>query len=541
MICWVAMRFDDLLSRADFETLQYLVGRPALQLVTLLDVSLATPSKLRELVIGLRSRPGLLLSPDARARLIELLRPTEASALAQVLRVPTNGDPYSALKTAKIRNGSDKEKLLFDYFELTRPVEENNPTPPSASTTDVVYALFPHQREAARKVQHDLISGLRRVVLHMPTGSGKTRTAMHIIANHLREREPGLVVWLAYSEELCEQAAEEFQRAWHYLGDRDVKVFRLWGEHSIALDDAVDGIIIAGLSKVYSAAKRSIHYISTLGNKTSLVVIDEAHSAVAQTYKLVLDALVVHHPTTGLLGLTATPGRTWADIEADEELARFFGRKKVTLQIPGYQNPVDYLVAERYLARVDYKPLLYDGGFELSEADVARIRSSIEIPEGILKRLADDDMRNLRIIVEIEELAKSHRRIIVFATTVEHAGILASVLQARGLHAKSVTGVTNSFERARAIEEFKDQSQDVKILCNFGVLTTGFDAPRTSAALIARPTKSLVLYSQMVGRAIRGVRAGGNETAQIVTVVDQNLPGFGSVSDAFKNWDDIWE
>ena len=72
-------------------------------------------------------------------------------------------------------------------------------------------------------------------------------------------------------------------------------------------------------------------------------------------------------------------------------------------------------------------------------------------------------------------------------------------------------------------------------------MTTGFDAPRTSAVLVARPTKSLVLYSQMVGRAIRGVKAGGNEKAEVVTVVDYQLPGFGSVADAFKNWEDVWE
>jgi superfamily II DNA or RNA helicase len=78
------------------------------------------------------------------------------------------------------------------------------------------------------------------------------------------------------------------------------------------------------------------------------------------------------------------------------------------------------------------------------------------------------------------------------------------------------------------------------VLCNYGVLTTGFDAPKTSAAVIARPTSSLVLYSQMVGRAIRGPRAGGNEYAEIVTIVDTKLPGFGSVADAFKNWEDVW-
>ena len=79
------------------------------------------------------------------------------------------------------------------------------------------------------------------------------------------------------------------------------------------------------------------------------------------------------------------------------------------------------------------------------------------------------------------------------------------------------------------------------VVVNYGVLTTGFDAPATSAAVIARPTRSLVLYSQMVGRATRGTRAGGNDEAEIVTVVDPHLPGFGSVADAFKNWEDVWD
>ncbi|MEH0409495.1 hypothetical protein [Streptomyces scabiei] len=79
------------------------------------------------------------------------------------------------------------------------------------------------------------------------------------------------------------------------------------------------------------------------------------------------------------------------------------------------------------------------------------------------------------------------------------------------------------------------------VLCNFGVLTTGFDAPAASAAVIARPTKSLVLYSQMVGRVIRGPKAGGTDTCEIVTVVNPELPGFGDVAEAFTNWEDVWE
>ena len=73
-------------------------------------------------------------------------------------------------------------------------------------------------------------------------------------------------------------------------------------------------------------------------------------------------------------------------------------------------------------------------------------------------------------------------------------------------------------------------------MCNYGVLTTGFDAPRTSAAVIGRPTLSLVLYSQMIGRALRGPKAGGNKYAEIVTAVDPEFPGFGKVEKAFRNW-----
>ncbi len=67
----------------------------------------------------------------------------------------------------------------------------------------------------------------------------------------------------------------------------------------------------------------------------------------------------------------------------------------------------------------------------------------------------------------------------------------------------------------------------------------GFDAPRTNVAMIARPTRSVVLYSQMVGRAARGPRAGGNERCRVITVVDR-IPGFRSIAEAFTFWEDIW-
>ncbi len=534
------MNFKTLLAKADRDTLQELLGSGTVLLLQLLDPSLTTSDRLREILLNLHSPESLLLSKESRDRLFEFLSPKEAEILAIILSAPEDEDDYRALEQVKIRRGSENERTLFDFFELIVPAKEEVKEVASSKQIAPQYALFAHQRQAAKQVKQYLKQEPLRVLLHMPTGAGKTRTAMNIIADHLRSHEPTLVIWLAYSEELCEQAAAEFQKAWQYLGDRELPVYRFWGDLDLDLDRAKDGVVVAGLTKVYNAAKRSIQFINQLGSRSSLVIIDEAHQAIAKTYRLVLDTLVIPYPNTALLGLTATPGRTWSDINADAKLAEFFAQQKVTLSIPGYDNPIDYLVAEGYLAKAEYRSLLYQSGLELSQRDLNRIGEELDLPGYLLHRIEEDEQRNLRIILEIEELAQRHQRIIVFTISVEHSKLIASVLQTRGLSASTLSANTSASERSHMITNFKNEDPETKILCNYGVLTTGFDAPKTSAAIIARPTRSLVLYSQMVGRAIRGVKASGNETAEIVTVVDKDLPGFGSVAEAFINWEDVW-
>jgi superfamily II DNA or RNA helicase len=162
----------------------------------------------------------------------------------------------------------------------------------------------------------------------------------------------------------------------------------------------------------------------------------------------------------------------------------------------------------------------------------------------ILEWISKDRLRNLLIVSKVQELVKTHQRIILFAITKEHAIVLNSLLTALGVDSRVVTSDTPDHERTQAIDAFKVSrklNSIPQVLCNFGILTTGFDAPETSCAVIARPTDSLVLYSQMVGRAIRGVRSGGNLEAEIVTVIDESLPGFGNIADAFTNWDDVWK
>jgi superfamily II DNA or RNA helicase len=531
--------FDDLILRADDLALQELVGKPAVRLLGAVDPSLLAPPSLREVLLGLRSREELLGDAEARGALVDLLRREEAVRLAELLGTDA-GDPFESLRALRVRRGSERERMLFAFFGLRPTTPEPVPEAPEFVEQAGAYGLFPHQRRASRRVQELLVRPPHRVVLHMPTGAGKTRTAMHVIADHLRAHEPGLVVWLASSEELCEQAAQEFEAAWGHLGDRAVGVHRYWGGRDLEIESVDDGFLVAGLAKLYQRVRARAHDIGRLGARATLVVFDEAHQAIAPTYRLLVEALTTHDPAPGLLGLTATPGRTWDDVEADAELANFFGRRKVMLEVPGYDSPVDYLVEEGYLARVRYESLLVEPGIELSAADRAQIADGFDIPQALLVKLAEDEERNLAILERIGRLVQDHRRILVFAATARHAELLATVLRARGTGAFSVTAETDPRERTRRIAAFKAEGEEPLVLCNYGVLTTGFDAPQTTCALVARPTDSLVLYSQMVGRAIRGPRAGGTAEALIVTVIDQNLPGFRSAAEAFTNWEDVW-
>ncbi|MBA3546095.1 MAG: DEAD/DEAH box helicase family protein [Nannocystis sp.] len=534
------MNFESLLARADDETLQDLLGRPAVRLLAALDPALTRASSLRDLVTGLRSSAELLRDKASRRALTDLLPPSEAAALAALLGA-SGSSPFEALQALPVAKGSARERQLLSYFGVAVPTDPESTSPPSPRSSPVDYGLFRHQRDAARACAMKLNQDPRRVLLHMPTGAGKTRTAMNVLAGHFRSREPTLIVWLAYSDELCEQAAEEFEEAWRFVGDRAIDVHRFWGPRSLELSGGVtDGLVVCGLSKLVAIAKRDLGFLATLADRSSLVVIDEAHQAVAPAYRTVLEVLVEKNPDSSLLGLTATPGRTWNDPARDKQLAEFFGRKKVTLAVAGYPNPVDYLVAEGYLAKPTFKSLPYDGG-RLSESEAQELAEALDVPAAIVERLAADEQRNLLIIEKIEALLKQHVRVIVFGATVAHSRLIATVLRARGHAAFSVDSGTPQDERQRTVELFKEDTSTPMALCNYGVFTTGFDAPKTSAAVIARPTKSLVLYSQMVGRAIRGLKANGNAEAEIVTIVDTKLAGFGSLSDAFKNWEDVWQ
>jgi DNA repair protein RadD len=488
------------------------------------------------LVRGLRDPIEVFRDAEARQALLSRLPEGKRTELGTDLGVAP-----ASLGELEYARGSARESALLRFVGLAEA--SARPTAQAMAVTATPgYGLFEHQRTVVGSVIRRLNEPTRCVVLHLPTGAGKTRCAMHVLAHHFLDRESAVVVWLAYSQELLEQAASEFEVAWGYLGNREIEVLRYWGgNRSSELASAADTLVVASLSKMYSSLRSNPDDILGLADHTTLTVMDEAHQSIAATYKDLLELLRWKRQDALLLGLTATPGRTWADIEADRALSDFFGGQKVTLDIPGYDNPVAYLIEEGYLARPTFVTLNVSGGWSLSDEDRRSLASSLDVPPAILESLASSEQRNLRIVAAVEELVTRHRRVLVFAATVGHARLLSGVLAARGHHARAVTGETSPVERERAIRDFRSNAGRPMVLTNYGVLTTGFDAPATSAIVIARPTRSLVLYSQMVGRALRGPRAGGNERCEVVTVVDPELPGFGDISKAFTNWEDVWE
>lgn len=498
----------------------------------------SSSERVTELAQKLLEPSDILSNQEMRRRAISLLPLRKARELCQTLDVDPGRDPFSA----SLAVADDLERLpkILSFFGVVDEPRAPGAQSPGRDTAVPEYALFAHQRKAATRTQTMLMTAPHRGVLHMPTGAGKTRTGMHLVAAHLVKAEPTLVVWLAHNVELLDQAADEFLKAWSRLGNRDVQLFRFWGAKTANLEEARDGFFVAGLSKMVALDKRSPNDILRLADRASLIVIDEAHQAIAPTYRAVLDALATKRPQTQLLGLTATPGRTWAQVAADELLAQFFAEQKVMLEVDGHEDPVAYLMAEGYLAKPSFRSLNVESGLELTEADRTRLADIIDVSDTILENLGQSTQRNLSVVAMCEELLNRHTRIIVFAPSVANAKVLAAIMLARGTQALVVTGDMDVSHRERAIRQFKSSANQPIIMFNFGVLTTGFDAPKTSAAIIARPTKSLVLYSQMVGRATRGKKAGGNEYAEIVTVVDTDLPGFGDVSDAFANWEDVW-
>lgn len=515
-------------------SLDFFIGSAVVEVLKAINPDSVKPSNLTGLVIKSVETHSMLQDPRTRNVIINAMRPNEAEKFAHWIGVKEWEDVYYKLSHVRFTKAVIKRALEF-FGEKYH--EEATHMAATHSKVEPPRPLFPHQLKTVEEVRKKLVQEPHRALLHMPTGSGKTISAIRLILTDLLENSSGLVIWLAHSEELCEQAMQEFQQTWKYAGDRPIDTYRFYGRHSLDLLKIKNGFVVASLLKMLVAAKNDIKFLSDIAQKTRIVVIDEAHQSTAQKFSVVIEELT-QNKNTRLLGLSATPGRK-SDPEdpANIHLAKFFRNRKIVLNT-GNKNPVKFLVANKYLAQPKFKKISY-GGNRLSNKDILAIEENFDIPKHILVKLSMHVVRNLEIINEIIRLAKTHKKIIVFASEVEHAKSISQVLSAQKYNSHYITSKTPHNIRSAILRDYRFNNTQM-ILCNYGILTTGFDAPKTSAVVIARPTKSHVLYAQMVGRGIRGTRAGGNNKCEISTIVDSEIVEFAELADIFTQWDVAW-
>jgi superfamily II DNA or RNA helicase len=254
-----------------------------------------------------------------------------------------------------------------------------------------------------------------------------------------------------------------------------------------------------------------------------LLVIDEAHRAAAPSYRRVITGLLGEARPTPVVGLTATPFRKEYiedDPEAGTEELQAIFRNLIEPTTTLGDNVRGTLQERGVLARPVFETIVTDTRMRMPpvEFDLPTEEDMERIDRDLAAR-ADNPRRRLVVLDRIVPIAQDPRNLILyFGPSVSDAECMAYLLRERQIPAAVVSGTTREATRRRIIDRFK--RAELRVLCNCEVLTTGFDAPKVSHVVMARPTVSQVLYEQMVGRGLRGRVFGGTETCVILDCQD---------------------
>ncbi|ELD1796967.1 DEAD/DEAH box helicase [Vibrio fluvialis] len=342
-----------------------------------------------------------------------------------------------------------------------------------------MYTLRPYQADSVKAVIHYFRQHSTPAVIVLPTGAGKS-----LVIAELARLAKGRVLVLAHVKELVEQNHAKYEG------------YGLKG-----------AIFSAGLGRketdqqvVFASVQSVVRNLDAFKNQFSLLVIDECHRVPddkSSSYQKVITHLLELNPGMKVLGLTATPyrlGMGW--------IYQYHTRGLVRSEEPRFfrdcifELPIRYLLDEGFLtpARLIDAPVLSYDFSQLKPANTGRYKESeMDLVIEQSKRATP------QIVQQIIQLAADKQGVMVFAATVRHAQEILGLLP-QG-ESDIVIGDTPSPERDAIIQRFKQR--DLKFLVNVSVLTTGFDAPHVDLIAILRPTESVSLYQQIVGRGLR--------------------------------------
>lgn len=374
----------------------------------------------------------------------------------------------------------------------------------------------------------------QKAMLQLPTGAGKTRVATEtVLRAFIAGRLTGTALWIAESQELCEQAVQSWSTVWRGLQDeRPLSIGRLWGSNRIEAPDTEFSVVVATDAQL-AAVMDDADYEWL--RDCCVVIVDEAHRSGDSTqYRQLFDWLGVsgRRWERPLVGLSATPFKGNSE-QGTANLATRFGNKLLQ-PFPGRDNVFEELIDRGVLARVQHELL---GGVDvsMSQDEAAYARKTRLVSPSVLGRIGRDE-RRMKILSDHIMRQDQDWPILVFTPDVLSAQVLAAVLRYRGTTARAVSGSTSRHERRETIEAFK--RGEIHVLTNCELLVQGFDAPGVRALYIAKPTFSPTAYIQMAGRGMRGPLNGGKDECLIVDLADN----FGDLNSlmGYRAYENQW-
>ncbi|MCW5959119.1 MAG: DEAD/DEAH box helicase family protein [Pyrinomonadaceae bacterium] len=388
--------------------------------------------------------------------------------------------------------------------------------------------LYNHQREAIRNLEDTIAKKSFSGMLVLPTGGGKTLTAAYWLAKNYLDRNKK-ILWIAHRHELLNQAKLAFREKLAFADvfkhKESINYRPVSGIHDRAVNiKKEDDIIFASKDSINSNLEHlGKNWLNDLNEV--FLVIDEAHHATAKTYRRLIENLRGKCKNVNILGLTATPFRT-----AEDEQGLL---KKV------FPDDIVYKIDLRALIRLGIlsEPIFedvetkFDFAREIGDQQLEKLRTSHldldSLGRDTIKTISENRERNLAIVNRYVKNKEKYGQTLVFALNQDNAIALNRLFRDKGVKSDYVIsavkdeflGVSRSDrENPEKIDRFK--RGEIEVLINVNILTEGTDLPGVQSVFLARPTVSTILMTQMIGRGLRGVKAGGTAKTYIVSFID---------------------
>lgn len=324
--------------------------------------------------------------------------------------------------------------------------------------------LREYQLNHKKEIYQAWDDGCRSVMLQMPTGTGKTHLFVSIIKDFQTYINQCRVLVLAHRDEILSQICDTLYYKYNVPCGKIDK-----SNHSVEHNN----ILVAS---VQTMVKR----LDAYEDNFDLIVVDEAHHTKANSYK----HIIKHFPSARVLGVTATPYRLSGE-GFGEEYDKLILSKTIKEYIEqGYLSDIKYLPTDIVIHNCDSITLGASGDYE----------------NEVLFKYMDNPLVYTAIVDAYNKYAKNKKGI-VYTINQKHNLNLQKCFKEKDISCAAIDSKTLSEERKRIVEQFK--KGEINVLCNVDIFGEGFDCPDVDFILLARPTKSLSLYLQQVGRGLR--------------------------------------